>query len=252
MAGATGSVALLGLSAYSRGAKAATTSSAVLFPNARLFDGLSLNTRPGVSVPVMDGMIVDVTDGTLTPPEGATVIDAGGRTLMPGLIDAHWHTMLAALSLATMLTADPGDIHLAAGVQAKRTLMRGFTTVRDLGGPAFALKRAIDAGSIAGPRIYPCGAMISQTSGHGDFRNIPELPRIEGNLSRAEVAGAAALADGRDAVLRATREQLMHGASQIKIVAGGGVSSAYDPIDVTEFLPEEIEAAVAAAEDWGT
>ena len=94
--------------------------------------------------------------------------------------------------------------------------------------------------------------MIAQISGHGDFRNIWELPRIEGNLSRAEVARAAALADGHDAVLRATREQLMLGASRIQIVAGGGVSSVYDPIDVTEFLPQEIEAAVAAAEDWRT
>jgi imidazolonepropionase-like amidohydrolase len=130
--------------------------------------------------------------------------------------------------------------------------MRGFTTVRDLAGPSFALKRAIDAGSVAGPRIYPCGAMISQTSGHGDFRNIWELPGEAGSLSRAEQLGAAALADGRDAVLRATREQLMKGASQIKIVAGGGVSSAFDPLDVTEFLFEEIEAAVLAAADWGT
>jgi imidazolonepropionase-like amidohydrolase len=160
--------------------------------------------------------------------------------------------MMAALPISVLLTKDESDIHLAAAAQAKRTLMHGFTTVRDLAGPSFALKRAIDAGTVAGPRIYPCGAMISQTSGHGDFRNIWELPGRTGDLSRAEEVGAAALADGRDAMLRATREQLMKGASQIKIVAGGGVSSAYDPLDVTEFLTEEIEAAVLAADDWGT
>jgi imidazolonepropionase-like amidohydrolase len=252
IAGSTASVALLGLSAYS-GAEAQTAEGpATLFTNARLFDGMNLNTREGMSVLVQGGMIVDVVQGPITPPDGATVIDAGGRTLMPGLIDAHWHTIMAALPISSLLTQDPGDIHLSAAVQAERTLMRGFTTVRDLAGPSFALKRAIDAGSVAGPRIYPCGAMISQTSGHGDFRNIWELPGGTGNLSRAEQLGAAALADGRDAVLRATREQLMRGASQIKIVAGGGVSSAYDPLDVTEFLFEEIEAAVLAAADWGT
>jgi imidazolonepropionase-like amidohydrolase len=252
VAGTTASVALLGLSAYSGVRAQAVAGPATLFTNARLFDGMNLNTREGVSVLVQGGMIADVVQGQVTPPEGATVIDAGGRTLMPGLIDAHWHTMMAALPISQLMTQDEGDIHLAAATQAERTLMRGFTTVRDLAGPSFALKRAIDAGSVVGPRIYPCGAMISQTSGHGDFRNIWELPGGTKDLSRAEQLGASALADGRDAVLRATREQLMKGASQIKIVAGGGVSSAFDPLDVTEFLSEEIEAAVLAAADWGT
>jgi imidazolonepropionase-like amidohydrolase len=193
-----------------------------------------------------------VADGVLSAPDGATVIDGGGRTLMPGLIDAHWHTMLASLPVARMMTADVGDVHFAAAAQAERTLMRGFTTVRDAGGPAFALKRAIDSGSVSGPRIYPSGAMISQSSGHGDFRAIWEVPRVAGSLQRAEMVGAARVADGRDAVLQATREQLMQGASQIKITAGGGVSSNYDPLDVLQFLPEEMEAAVLAAADWGT
>ena len=124
---------MLGLATYSGPAKAQAATPAILITNARLFDGLDLTTKAGVSVLVQDGMIEDVVQGTITPSEGATVIDARGRTLMPGLIDAHWQTMLAALSLATMLTADLGDIHLAAAVKAERTLMRGFTTVRDLG-----------------------------------------------------------------------------------------------------------------------
>jgi imidazolonepropionase-like amidohydrolase len=253
MSSGAASVALLGIAAYTP-VKAQTVDpkTVSLFTNVRLFDGLALNTRDGVSVLVMDGMIADVAQGPLSAPDGATVIDGGGRTLMPGLIDAHWHTMLASLPVAVMMTADVGDIHFAAAAQAERTLMRGFTTVRDAGGPAFALKRAIDGGSVVGPRIYPSGAMISQTSGHGDFRNIWELPRIGGAPQRAEMVGAARVADGRAAVLEATREQLMQGASQIKIVAGGGVSSNYDPIDVLQFLPEEMEAAVLAAADWGT
>jgi imidazolonepropionase-like amidohydrolase len=252
VAGTTASVALLGIAAYSGASAQTAAGPATLFTGARLFDGMNLNTRDGMSVLVQGGLIVDLAQGPITPPDGATVIDAAGRTLMPGLIDAHWHTMMAALPISRLLTTDEGDIHLAAAVQAERTLMRGFTTVRDLAGPAFALKRAIDAGSVAGPRIYPCGAMISQTSGHADYRNVWQLTNDAGTLSRAEQLGAAVIADGRDAVLRATREQLMKGASQIKIVAGGGVSSNFDPLDVTQFLTEEIEAAVAAAADWGT
>lgn len=253
MAAGASSVALLGIAAYTPAkAQVVDPKTVTLFTNVRLFDGLALNTREGMSVLVADGMIADVAQGAIAAPEGATVIDGGGRTLMPGLIDAHWHTMLASLPIAVMMTADVADIHFAAAAQAERTLLRGFTTVRDAGGPAFALKRAIDSGSVVGPRIYPSGAMISQTSGHGDFRNIWELPRVAGSLQRAEAVGAARVADGRDAVLQATREQLMQGASQIKIVAGGGVSSNYDPIDVLQFLPEEMEAAVLAAADWGT
>lgn len=247
-----GSAATLGLAAYAGPAAAQTGPRHVLFTNARLFDGLEPSTRPGVSLLVEGDRIAQIVQGPITPPEGTLVIDAAGRTLMPGLIDAHWHTMLAAMTVARMLTAEAGDIHLAAAGQARRTLMRGFTTVRDMGGPAFALKRAIDQGLVEGPRIYPSGAIISQTSGHGDFRNVWELPSRGGALTRAETLGAASLADGRDAVLRATREQLMLGASQIKLVAGGGVASIYDPIDVTQFLPEELEAAVRAAADWGT
>lgn len=248
-----GSVALLGLSAYSSAqAQRRPPKQSYLFTNARIFTGLEVQSSEGASVLVIDDKIAQVAKSQIPPPAGALVIDARGRTLIPGLIDAHWHPMMASLPLSAMMTGDIGDIHLEAAKQAERTLMRGFTTVRDAGGPSFALKRAIDSGAVVGPRIYPSGAMVSQTSGHGDFRYIWELPGHPGKLPRADVIGAAALADGRDAVLRATREQLMKGASQVKIVAGGGASSPYDPIDVVQFLPEEIEAAVAAAADWGT
>ena len=93
-------------------------------------------------------------EGNPAAPDDAQVIDCGGRVLMPGLIDAHWHSIFAALALPTLLSADVGYIHLAASAEAERTLMRGFTTVRDVGGPAFALKQAIDEGLVAGPRIF--------------------------------------------------------------------------------------------------
>jgi len=172
--------------------------------------------------------------------------------LMPGLIDAHWHTTFVAVSAGVALTADPGYLHLVAGREAERTLLRGFTSVRDAGGPSFALKRAIDEGVLTGPRIYPSGAFISQTAGHGDFRLRHEVPRACGTLSHGEVTGAAAIADGVDQVLRAAREQLLLGASQLKVMAGGGIASPYDPIDVTQYTEAELRAAVEAADHWGT
>ena len=99
---------------------------------------------------------------------------------MPGLIDAHWHLLMAAVPQPVMMFEDPVYVHLLATREARAGLMRGFTTIRDLGGPVFGLKRAIDEGIIPGPRIYPCGAMISQTAGHGDFRFLFETPRNPG------------------------------------------------------------------------
>ena len=148
---------------------------------------------------------------------------------------------------------DVGYNNLAAGDEATDTLMRGFTTVRDVGGPVFGLKRAIDEGIVKGPRIYPSGAMITVTSGHGDFRQLTDLPRtIGGMLTRMEQIGGTMVADSPDEVRVRVREQLMQGASQVKLTAGGGVSSPFSPIDVTTFTEAELRAAVEAAENWGT
>ena len=220
--------------------------------NVTLFDGSSSKLRENMSICVADDKIIDVDFGTANPTDGSNIIDCGRRFLMPGLIDAHWHAMMAPLPLPVLLTADVGYIHLAASAQAERTLMRGFTTVRDMAGPTFALKKAIDSGLISGPRIYPSGAIITQTGGHGDFRLTYETPRTGASLTRSEIIGFSTISDGPDAVRRATREQLMAGATQIKIAAGGGIVSFYDPIDVAELRPEEIRAAAEAASDWGT
>ena len=171
---------------------------------------------------------------------------------MPGMIDNHWHAMLARTTPAEAM-GDPGYNNLVAGEEATDTLMRGFTAVRDVGGPAFGLKRAIDEGIVKGPRIYPSGAMITVTSGHGDFRQLTDLPRtIGGMLTRMEQIGGAIVADSPDEVRVRTREQLMQGASQIKLTAGGGVSSPFSPNDVMTFTDAELRAAVEAAENWGT
>jgi imidazolonepropionase-like amidohydrolase len=224
----------------------------VLFKNVKVFDGKSNELSGPTSVLVVENKIAKI-GGDVQAPEKATVIEAGGRVLMPGLIDAHWHAFMASTPQMLLMTAESSYLHLLAARQAEATLMRGFTTVRDLGGPVFGLKRAIDEGVMTGPRIYPSGAFISQTSGHGDFRFRFEVPRtLGGPLSNSEVEGVAAIADSPDEVRLRAREQLRRGASQIKLMAGGGVASPYNPIESTQFIEREIIAAVEAAENWGT
>jgi imidazolonepropionase-like amidohydrolase len=227
-------------------------SPSVLFRNVRIFDGTSGRVT-GPSNVLVRGNHIERIAANITADPGATVIDGNGRVLMPGLIDAHWHTMLASPSVAVAMTADRAYLGLLGGVEARRTLMRGFTTVRDLGGSSFGLKRAIDDGTVPGPRIFPSGAMISVTSGHGDFRDFHALPRTLGApASRHDLDGDSAIADSPDEVRLRVREQLMQGASQIKLTAGGGVSSPHSPLDVVTFTEAEVHAAVEAAQNWGT
>lgn len=248
-AAATLTVSALGMTGA---AFAQTPSKAILLTNVKIFDGTTAKLIEGQNV-LVEGNFIKALVGVQETVADADVIDCGGRTLMPGMIEAHWHSILAGISQMAAMTADIPYVHLVAAQEAERTVLRGFTTVRDVGGPSFALKRVIDEGGVVGPRIYPSGAMISQTSGHGDFRMRTDLPRsAQSDLSVAERAGISAIADGEAEVLRRVREQLMLGASQIKIMGGGGVSSSYDPIDGIQFTEAETKAAVAAASDWGT
>ena len=182
------------------------------------------------------------------------VIDGGGLTLMPGLLDSHTHLMI---------NDTPGKIiheetWAYAGAKAvaavNAMLLRGFTTVRDLGGPVGGLKKAIDEGSVAGPRILPCGPFISQTSGHGDFETSEYRfsPYFTGVKDKAEIFGWGYVADGVPEVIKAAREVLRTGATQIKVMAGGGASSYFDPLDTTQYTLEEMKAIVTEAENWGT
>jgi imidazolonepropionase-like amidohydrolase len=236
-------------------AQAATASPATLFTNVNVFNGKSQALAKGMSVLVEGGKITSIAAGTLAAPAGATVINGSGRTLMPGLIDVHVHIFLSASTERQMLTpgASFDEMTARAMEEAKQMLLRGFTSVRDVGGPIFHIKRAIDSGEGVGPRVYPSGAMISQTSGHGDFRTPDEKSRRFGaKPSIGEQLGAGFIADGRDEVLTATRENLRFGASQIKVMAGGGAASAYDPLDVAQYTLDELKAAVEAAADWNT
>lgn len=222
-----------------------------LFTNFRLFDGKSGTLREGLSVLVKNNRIDSVAAAATAPPDGAQTIDCGGRVLMPGLIDMHWHSLFAAVPLQVLLTANFGFVYIAAVAEAQRTLMRGFTTIRDLGGPAFALKQAIDQRIVPGPRIYPSGAMITSSGGHGDLRSLYEVPRGS-VLSQSEQTGASAIVDGPDQVTLRVREQLLQGASQIKLVGSGGVSSPRSPLDSLTLTEPELRAGVQAAQDWNT
>jgi len=230
-----------------------STAPVTLFRNVRIFDGKGDSVSGPMNVQIRGSVIERITASSIAPEASYTVIDGGGRTLMPGLIDHHWHAMLVRPTVAQLLTGDTGYLNLMAAAEASATLLRGFTTVRDVGGPSFGLKRAIDEGLVAGPRILPSGAIISVTSGHGDFRQPYEIPRTVGApLSRGEQTGAAMIADSPDEVRLRVREQLMLGASQIKLTAGGGVASPHSPLDVSTFTEPELRAAVEAAENWNT
>lgn len=227
---------------------------AVLFEDVRIFDGTSERLSPPSNVLVVGSVIKAVSAAPIAEPAAAsaTRIAGGGRTLMPGLIDAHTHIMFDTVPQLVVLTSDIGYLNVAAVKAANDMLMRGFTSIRDLGGPVFGLKRGIDGGLVPGPRIWPSGAFVSQTGGHGDFRLPNELPAAPGSHSYSERVGGAAIADSPDAVRQRVREQLALGASQIKLMAGGGVSSSFDPLDVTQYSVAELRAAVEAAENWGT
>ncbi len=226
-----------------------------LFENVRIFDGKSTTLTEPMNVLIENGTIARISATPIQPVDGVTVINGEGRTLMPGLIDVHVHLVFSSLSMAEMASPDINEqtIIAKAAVQSQKMFLRGFTAVRDVGGPIFPLKAAIDQGKIIGPRVWPAGATVSQTAGHGDYRTPDERSRrFFGKPSKAELYGATFIADGRDEVLTAVRENLRFGAAFIKMMAGGGTSSAYDPVDVTQYTLDEMKAAVEAAEDWGT
>lgn len=229
-----------------------TKPSQVLITNVQVFDGTSKKLTKKTNVLVENNFIKEIST-SIKAGKNATVIDGGGRVLMPGLIDAHAHLSIVAnpLDMANSKTWD--YIGALMGVEAERYLMRGFTSVRDAGGPVFGLKQAIDEGLLNGPRVFPSGAIVSQTSGHGDFRNYnAKSSYFTGAPNTFTDLGFSYLADGVPEVQKAVRENLRMQASQIKLAAGGGVTSVYDPLDATQYTPEEMKAAVAEAERWGT
>jgi imidazolonepropionase-like amidohydrolase len=252
IAGVTASVASLGLFNTAQAAPQAP-SRPILFTDFKLFDGTSSSLRDGMFLLVDGTRIKTMGSGSPGTIEGAHVIRCGGRVIMPGLIDAHVHMLFQGVPLGVMMQGDTAFINFAAADEAKRTLLRGFTTVRDLGGPTFALKQAIDQGLATGPRIYPCGAMITSSGGHGDVRPTYQV-RIapSGPFDSIREAEGAQIADGPEAVIQRVRSQLLQGATQIKLVGSGGVSSPHSPLDALTYTEAEIRAAVEICADWDT
>ncbi|WP_226629739.1 metal-dependent hydrolase family protein [Alloyangia pacifica] len=227
----------------------------LLITGARIFDGVGPELVEGQDVLVQDGMIAAVGAG-LSAPEGAVVIDAGGRVMTPGFIDVHYHLSLCNVPVADMAGSNAPDldyIGIKAAQAAEEALMRGYTSLRDVGGASWGAKLAADRDEIAGPRVWPSLRAISQFGGHGDanprFMDPREFGGPENNLERL---GYSRIVNGRAEVLTAVREQLKRGASQIKMHLAGGVGTEFDPIDGRQFTADEIRAAVEVAEGFGT
>jgi imidazolonepropionase-like amidohydrolase len=223
--------------------------SSVVFANGAVLDGTSKVRREDHHVLVEGDRIKEVSDRPIKS-AGAETIDLAGRTLMPGLIDAHVHAIAVDAALARLAEQPMTLVSLQAGRVLEGMLARGFTTVRDAGGADGGLAEAIAQGLIRGPRLFPSGQALSQTGGHGDLR-----PRTRSVVSCACCeygAGLARIADGVDECRRAARDELRKGATQIKIMASGGVASPYDPIWNLQYSDEEMRAIVEEARAWHT
>jgi len=219
----------------------------LIIRNAKLLDTSAGELRPGASLRIEEDKIVEVAEDGRELGSGADVVvlDAEGRTMMPGLIDAHVHPSLTALDLAAMVRRQASWVAIETKFILKAMLRRGFTTVRDAGGLDAGIANAIERGLIKGPRVFRSGRVLSQTGGHGDLEPVSEHPALCACAIRT--TAFSHIADGVDAVRRAAREELKGGAQQIKVMAGGGVATPSDPIDMVQYTEEEIRAAVEEA-----
>ena len=225
----------------------------VLFKNVDVFDGRSEQLALAQEV-LIEGNLIKAVGQGLAAGADAQLIDGGGRTLMPGLIDSHVHfTVYTPISKTARTDVNPFKAAAVATARAERMLLRGFTTVRDTGGQSAFLRQTTEAGITKGPRIYGTGAMLTQTSGHGDFRTLNDRhPNMYGGPVHWYERYISIIADGPEEVRRGAREVLRDGGLFLKIFTSGGVSSEFDPLHMEQYTPEEVRAAVAVAEQWKT
>ncbi|HEV2545731.1 MAG TPA: amidohydrolase family protein [Stellaceae bacterium] len=219
----------------------------LLFRRCNLLDPRSGEYQPNSEILVEGELIREVSDRPIRP-AAADTIDVGGRTVLPGLIDAHIHVYLSEVNLHLLRDV---PITLMAGRAAtlmRAMLDRGFTTVRDTGGADFGIREAVEAGHLAGPRLFIAGQAISQTGGHGDFRSRAAGPETCACCSG--VGLVSRIVDGVPEMLRAVRDELRKGADHIKLMVSGGVASPNDPLDSLQFTEDEIRAAVGEAQAW--
>ncbi len=218
--------------------------------NATLFDSAAGVLRAHTTLVIEGGRVAAVTQEPIRV-DDAQVIDAGGRVVLPGLIDAHVHVIAASHDLVG-LALQPVSLVGAQSSRIMRDMLhRGFTTVRDAAGADFGLQEAVERGLYEGPRLFIACFPISQTGGHADMRPKGVRAGVRGEGMFCSCAGlglVGAIADGVGEVRRAVREQVRNGANHIKIMAGGGISSPTDPIDGTQFSIDELRAAVEEAE----
>ena len=225
------------------------TSQAILFRNARILDGRTEDGLPGMDALVADGEIKEVSSQQLSSPS-ARVIDLGGKTLMPGLIDCHVHVIACIANLGQNAELPNSLVALRSAKIMNDMLMRGFTTVRDLGGADIGLKMALEEGTITGPRLVICGKALSQTGGHTDYRGRFHSRDVDYYKDRLGALGR--VVDGVDNVRRVAREEIKCGAEFIKLMTNGGISSPTDPIAFFGFSRDELVAAVEEARNAQT
>jgi imidazolonepropionase-like amidohydrolase len=220
----------------------------VLFTNVNIFDGVNDSLMRNASV-LVEGNLIKAVSAKPIPAEGAYVVDGEGRTLMPGLIDMHSHLCLRD----GMLTFRDNYDQMTAGANTAHVLLeyldQGFTTTRDAGCNILSIAKSVNNGMFPGPRMFPSGGFLSQTGGHADTGMFNDRVGAEDSL---EHVGFGYIVDGKAEVIKAARHNLRAGATQIKIMAGGGVASEFDPLHMTQFSPEEMKAAVDVAADYGT
>jgi imidazolonepropionase-like amidohydrolase len=226
--------------------------SAYLFKNFQMLEPTLDEPRDGYQLLAEDGLIREVSDKPIAS-AGAAVIDCGGRTLMPGLIDSHVHVYLSEVSIP-LLEKVPLTLMTARGArQMKAMLDRGFTTVRDTGGADWGIKQAVAEGDLPGPRLFIAGRPIGPSGGHSDPRRRTDS-RTYGGMSCAccnAMVFTHNVSDGVDAVRRSVREEMRQGVDHIKLMMSGGVASPYDPLDSLQLSPEEVTVAVDEARSFG-
>jgi len=215
----------------------------LLFKNARIFDGTNADCAEGMHLCVSDGLIQEVSPKSIIA-QDARVIDVGGRTLMPGLIDAHMHAYCSDVSMQKIEAIGEPYRTAHAIRMLGHALDCGFTTVRDIGGGDYSLAKAIADGLVRAPRFFYAGKVLSMTGGHGDFRPLEQKSHRHELCSCGIVNWACRVADGVDACIAAARDELRQGAHCIKIMGSGGVASPTDPIWMNQYREDEIRAIV--------
>jgi imidazolonepropionase-like amidohydrolase len=244
---------LIGVTTFSLSINAEEKKSQILFKNISIFDGSSEKLITGKDVLVEGNLIKKIAPAINA--DGAEVIDGGGRTLMPGLIDSHVHfSVFTPFAGEARATVTPFMAGAVGGIRAQEMLMRGITSARDLGGPSYYLRKLIKEGIINGPRITGSGPVISQTSGHGDFRDYnTKHPVLSGQGPQHWYERyVSMIADGEDDVRRAAREVLRNQANFLKLYTSGGITSEFDPLHMVQYSPDEVRTAVEVAEQWQT